>query len=294
MNYNRLKNIFIILCLLSATMLSAQTEVIKLWQDVADMKNQPTKLYAYPTADSINTGVCIIICPGGSYSHLMGIKTEGFHAAQWLQSKGINAFVLRYRVGMYGYHHPAMIQDIQKAIAYVREHAQAYGIDADKIGVMGFSAGGHLVTMAGAFADKNYLLPLGVKTKVSVRPDFVVPVYPVVSMQDSLAHKRSRKNLLTIHYTPDLQYQFSMELQIKPSMPPTFLVTAKDDYKVKYQNSVALDKALTAQGVPHQFHLYEKGGHGYGMDERKAEICSLWREELLQWLKIIGVLAGKR
>ena len=269
----------------------AQPRPLHLWKGIPTMKREhKTQLYVYRAPDSINTGVCVIVCPGGSYSHLMGIRTEGYGVAKWLNKQGINAFVLRYRVGMYGYHHPAMIQDVQRAIQYVRDHATEFHINPDKLGTMGFSAGGHLVTMSGAFYKENYLEPLGVKSTASLRPNFVVPVYPVVSMQDSIAHQRSRKNLLTEEYTKEQQDKFSMELQMRPDMPPTFLVTAKDDSVVMCQNSIDLDRALTAAGVPHVFMLYDTVGHGYGLDEKRAPEAARWRFKFVEWLRDIKIL----
>lgn len=285
------KFLFISLFAIFAGTLCAQPKPLHLWRDVPSMKHQnKTQLYVYQAPDSIATGVGVIVCPGGSYSHLMGIKTEGFGAAEWLNSQGITAFVLRYRVGMYGYHHPAMIQDVQRAIQFVRDHSETYHIDPEKLGTMGFSAGGHLVTMSGAFYNDNYLEPLGVKSTASLKPNFVVPVYPVVSMQDDIAHQRSRKNLLTRHFTKEQQDKFSMEMQITSDMPPTFLVTAKDDPVVIPQNSERLDKALSEHQVEHVFLFYETGGHGYGMDETRASEAARWRFQFIDWLEKIEIL----
>ena len=268
----------------------AQPKPIKLWKEVPGMKSQPTKMYIYPAPKNNNTGAAVIIFPGGSYSHTMGIATEGFGVAEWLNSQGINAFVVKYRTGNRGYHHPAMIEDAQYAIHYVRQHAKEYGIDLDKVGTMGFSAGGHLVTMTGAFARDNYIGKVGIKDDISLRPDFVVPVYPVVSMRDGIAHERSRRNLLTRRYTPEQQAKFSMELSIPRDMPPVFLVTAKDDPVVKYQNSEELDRSLRKSEIPHKFLLYETGGHGYGMDESKAPEAGKWKYVFIKWLKEINIL----
>ena len=269
---------------------NAQPKPVPLWKDVPGMKSQPTKLYIYPADKSNNTGIAVVIFPGGSYSHTMGIATEGFGVAEWLNSQGITAFVVKYRTGNRGYHHPAMIQDAQCAIRYVRQHAKEYGIDPEKVGTMGFSAGGHLVTMTGAFSKDNYLAKLGINDKISLKPDFVVPVYPVVSMKDCVAHERSRRNLLTRHYTPEQQTKFSMELNIPSDMPPVFLVTAKDDPVVKYENSVLLDRSLSKARIPHKFLLYETGGHGYGMDEKLAPEAGKWKYEFIKWLKELKLL----
>jgi acetyl esterase/lipase len=265
----------------------AQPKPIKLWADVPGMKQMPSKLYIYPAPKENNTGIAVIVCPGGSYSHTMGIATEGFEVAEWLNSQGISAFVLKYRVGSQLYHHPAMIQDAQYAIHYVRLHAAEYDINPNKVGTMGFSAGGHLVTMTGAFHKDNYIKDLGVVDDIPLKPAFVVPVYPVVSMQDSIVHQRSRRNLLTQHYNKGQQNRFSMELSIPNDMPPVFLVTAIDDPVVMYQNSVVLDKALTKAGVPHRFMLYNTGGHGYGLSETIAPEAGKWKYEFIKWVKQI-------
>ena len=275
-------------CILFCWVASAQPKPIKLWADVPGMKQMPSKLYIYPAPKDNNTGIAVVVCPGGSYSHTMGIATEGFEVAEWLNSMGISAFVLKYRVGSQLYHHPAMIQDAQYAIHYVREHAAEYGIDPAKVGTMGFSAGGHLVTMTGAFYKDNYIQDLGVVDNISLKPAFVVPVYPVVSMQDSIAHQRSRRNLLTRHYNDGQRNRFSMELSIPKDMPPVFLVTAIDDPVVMYQNSVVLDQALTQAGIKHQFMLYKTGGHGYGLSETIAPEAGKWKYEFIKWLKTIN------
>ncbi|MDR1112722.1 MAG: alpha/beta hydrolase [Bacteroidales bacterium] len=264
----------------------AQPKPVWLWKGVEKMQNERTRLYIYPAPDSIATGTGIIVCPGGSYHHL-GLPHEGYQVAEWLNTQGITAFVLRYRVGMHGYHHPAMIEDLQRAIQYVRDNAATLHIRQDKLGVMGFSAGGHLVTMAGAFARNNFLIQHGIASQASLRPDFIVPVYPVVSMQDSLAHHHSRECLLSKHYTQADVDRFSLELNIPADMPPVFLVTAKDDPVVLYQNSVILDQALTDKNIKHKFLLYEAGRHGYGMSEKRGGETAKWRFEFIKWLQTL-------
>ena len=283
-----MRRLFLILaCITMALAVEAQSKPIKLWADVPGMKNMPSKLYIYPAPKENNTGIAVVVCPGGSYSHTMGIATEGFEVAEWLNSQGISAFVLKYRVGSQLYHHPSMIQDAQYAIHYVKQHAAEYGIDPEKVGTMGFSAGGHLVTMTGAFYKDNYIQDLGVADNISLKPAFVVPVYPVVSMQDSIAHKRSRRNLLTRQYNNGQRDRFSMELSIPKDMPPVFLVTAIDDPVVMYQNSVVLDRTLTKMGIKHKFLLYKTGGHGYGLSETIAPEAGQWKYEFIKWLKTI-------
>ena len=255
----------------------------------------------------------VIICPGGSYHHL-GLPHEGFASARWFSSHGLAAFVLRYRVAYNCHHYPDQLEDIQMAIVYIREHAEEFNIDKNKIGAIGYSAGGHLVTMAGEFAQTHdEISKLGIKTEESLRPDFVMPIYPVVSMQDNIGHKWSRKSILGHQwkepnatkswrpwnfwghaYSKALKDEFSMELNVPNDMPPTFILACVDDPVVIYENSVRLDKALSEKGIPHKFVTYPKGGHGFGMKENSYIMKEThWNDEdLLPWLKEIGILTN--
>ena len=281
-----MKKIGVIVLLMTIVIgLSAHPKPIPLWRFMAGKRCQPTKLYAYPAPDSLNTGIAVIVCPGGSYSHTMGIKTEGFAVAEWLNTQGINAFVLKYRTSGLGYHHPAMLQDAQLALQFVRANASLYGVNVNRVGAMGFSAGGHLVTMLGAFHADSVLLREGVTYNYSNCPDFVVPVYPVVSMSDEITHKRSRRNLCPHWRRLSVKTHFSMEQNIPADMPPTFLVTAKDDPKVNPRNSVCLDSALAAQHIAHRFLLYETGGHGYAMNESRAPEAARWKYLFTKWIR---------
>ncbi|MDR0363412.1 MAG: alpha/beta hydrolase [Bacteroidales bacterium] len=265
-------------------------EKISLWKDVDSMKREKTNLYVFKPADSLHKNVAVVICPGGSYAHLYGIKWEGFEVAQWLNENGITAFVLQYRVGKHKYRHPAMLEDIQRSIQWVREHADHYQINSEKVGVMGFSAGGHLSLMSGIFCNENYLEEIGVKSDVPLKPAFIVPVYPVVSMQDDIAHVRSRKNLLGKKINQEEKDKFSMELQVSKELPPVFLVTAKDDPVVDYRNSLVLKQSLDENGIFNKFLLYEKGGHGFGIDEKRGGEAAQWRQSFTEWLYEIGIL----
>lgn len=175
----------------------AQDATIYLWRNVKGMVKQPSVMFMHkPAEGSPKTHTAVIVCPGGSYHHL-GLKSEGNSTATWFSQNGVTAFVLKYRTAESLYHYPAMLQDIQRAIQLVRENADQWDIDPSKVGVIGFSAGGHLVTMAGEFwQTHDEIAKLGLDCKVSLRPDFVIPVYPVVSMQDDIAHRWSRNSLL--------------------------------------------------------------------------------------------------
>lgn len=264
---------------------------IKIWKDVKIKGKNISWLKPFLCDKENNTGAAVIICPGGSYHHL-GMGHEGMKVAEWFKSKGINAFVLRYRVSGDGFHHPAMLEDIQRSIQIVRENADEWKIDVNRVGAIGFSAGGHLVVMAGAFGDNvNELSKLGIKTKVSLKPDFVMPIYPVVTMDEDIGHAWSRKSLIGKNPSQELRDRFSMEKQITKSMCPVFLLCNKDDRTVMYENSVRLDEALSKQSVPHIFILNEKGDHGFGMGNGKFVKETRWNDEwLLPWLKEIKVI----
>lgn len=264
-----------------------QDTIVKLWKDVDgafEGKQRRPELRVFYPKNGVNTGTCMLICPGGSYHHL-ALKSEGKEVAEWFANQGVTAFVLRYRVGYFGNHQPAMIEDFQRAMQIIRQNADFFHINPDKVGAIGFSAGGHLVTHGGILADSRYLKAKGIDCKVSTRPNFVVPVYPVVSMQDSIAHQRSRKNLLTEKYTKELQDRFSLELQIPADMPPVFLVACKDDPVVDYRNSVALHNALKDKGIKAEFHLFNEGGHGFGVARTKSAETKDWNLKLLEWMK---------
>ena len=231
----------------------------------------------------------VIVCPGGSYHHL-GMYHEGKDVALWLCSKGISAFVLKYRVSGNGFHHPAMLQDIQRAIQLVRQNAGQYGINAQKIGAAGFSAGGHLVLLAAEFSNQDELRKIGVERSVSLEPNFIIPIYPVVSMQDPIAHVRSRKSLLGSDQSQARKDEFSMELHADRIHCPVFLLANKDDRTVDYRNSEEMDKAMSRAGVRHIFILGEKGDHGFGMGNNDFVHTTKWNDQwLLPWLKEIGM-----
>ena len=236
-------------------------------------------------AESETPVTAIIVCPGGSYCwHDM--KTEGSEVARWLQGNGISAFVLKYRVQgivpyithsrllFKGHQHPDMLNDLQQAIRFVREHATEYGINPHRIGVMGFSAGGHLAMHS---AEQSHSLP-----------DFVAAIYPVVSMSHPCTHKRSRRALLGEYrkYNKSMRDSLSLKKHVTKGCPPVFLVNCKDDPVVKYHNSELLDSALTVQGVEHRYIQYQTGGHGFGASNAKGTAeCRAWKDEFLSWLK---------
>lgn len=257
---------------------------MKIWDGVPSMKGQSTKMDYYAPQGK-NTGAALVICPGGSYHHL-GVFHEGKDVALWAAQKGISGFVLKYRVSGHGHHHPAMLEDVQRAIQIIRENASQYGIDADKIGAIGFSAGGHLVLMAEVFGRESELEKLGIETKVSLAPNFIMPIYPVVSMQDDIAHRRSRNSLLHKDQSEERKNLFSMEMQAQKLKCPVFLLAAKDDGTVNYLNSTRLSEAMSREGVESKFILCESGGHGFGMGNNDFVHSTKWNDEWLwPWLE---------
>lgn len=275
-------------------------ETVRLWKQ-SKVHARGVRLQAFvPEGGGSRTAV--IVCPGGSYCWL-DYRKEGVDVARWLNDNGIAAFVLRYRVqgkleyashlrAIFGGHrHPDMITDLQRAIQYVREHAEEYGIDQDRVGVMGFSAGGHLAMSAAAYHHSDFLAQSGITSVVSLRPDFVAPIYPVVTMSLPAAHKRSRRALLGEYgkFNRALRDSLSLEQHVPEDCPPVFLVNCKDDPVVKPDNAVLLDSALKAKNVPHRYIQYRTGGHGFGVSEKKGTPESReWKNEFLVWMKENG------
>ena len=251
-------------------------------------------------ADKSSNAPAVIVCPGGSYCWL-DVKGEGIEVAEWLRDNGIYAFLLQYRTAGFGAYltryrfvargnrHPDMICDVQRAIRFVREKADTLGIDPGCVGVMGFSAGGHLALCAACFSGTDYTdLPQKGVSGVSLRPDFVAAIYPVVTMKGEYVHKRSRRGLLGEwgKYNNELREQMSIEEHIPADCPPVFMINCKDDPVVDWHNSVMLDEALTKAGIEHKYIQYETGKHGFGVSEVYGTAESRkWKNEFLEWLK---------
>ena len=270
---------------------------ILLWEGQKVNHGKEVTLTPY-LAENNDTGLSVIVCPGGSY-YWLDEETEGDGVAQWLQNNGISAFVLHYRVAgvpAFIWHHrilfrgkqyPDMITDAQRALQWVRQHAKEYKIDPDKVGMMGFSAGGHLVMSAACFNQTDYLQD----NDTDLRPAFVAPIYPVVTMRENCVHKRSRCALLSEKHQNDsiMQDSLSLERHIPDNCPPVFLVNCVDDPIVEYHNSMLLDSALTVNKVEHRYIQYQTGGHGFGAsDEKGTEESRQWRQEFLKWINEIN------
>lgn len=230
-------------------------------------------------------GMSVIICPGGGYGRL-AFDHEGVEVAKAFNAQGITAFVLKYRLPNEKTQIDrslAPLQDVQQAMRMVRKNAAKWGLKTDKIGVMGFSAGGHLaataVTLFAMKADPS------VTDTISVRPNFSILIYPVVSFVEEITHKGSRNNLIGEKPTSEKTQQFSNEMQVSAQTPPTFLVHAADDGAVPVENSIRFYQACVKNKVPVEMHLYPKGGHGFGMNNKTTE--DKWFERLANWLKTI-------
>ena len=245
----------------------------------------PTLEVCLPPAEQ-RTGAAVVVCPGGGYGGLAYDK-EGVEIARWLNGLGAAGFVLKYRLKEYG--HPAPLADLQRALRFVRSRAKEWGVDPARIGICGFSAGGHLVTTGATHFDRGAKDAADPVERESCRPDFLIAVYPVVSMQDGITHGGSRRNLLGPNPTPELITLLSNELQVTAETPPTFLVHASVDRAVKVENSLRFYEALQAAGVAAELHIYRRGGHGFG--QRPGCVAGRdWAGRCAAWLEDMGFL----
>lgn len=235
----------------------------------------------------IATGTAVVICPGGGY-WVTSIVKEGFAIARTLNKMGIAAFVLKYRMPNDSSMQDKTIgplQDAQRAVQLVRMHAAKWNVDASKIGIMGFSAGGHLASTEATHYTHSYIdNPEG----ISLRPDFSMFIYPVISFQDSIGHIGSRDQLIGKNPSPNLRDYFSNELQVTAQSPPAFLVHATDDDVVPVMNSIVMYESLLRNKVPVEMHIYNEGGHGFGMYNPTTK--DKWMERCKNWLQSINML----
>lgn len=243
----------------------------------------------YPAPDDKRTGAAIVVCPGGGYAVLAG-DHEGHQVARWLNTIGVTAAVLKYRLGP-KYHHPAPLQDVQRALRYVRSRAVQLQVDPQRIGVMGFSAGGHLASTASTHFDGGAPDAADPIERVSCRPDFAVLCYPVISFEAPFAHKGSVRNLLGEDPDPALVHALSNETQVSAETPPTFLFHTAEDTGVPAQNAVVYYQALLEHKVPAELHIYQNGPHGVGLGTGDP-VLSTWPGRLADWLRMSGFLAS--
>ena len=234
-------------------------------------------------------GTAIIVCPGGGYRRL-SMEKEGSDVGTFLNSLGIVAFVLRYRVGP-RYRHPVPLSDAQRALRYVRANAATFRIARERIGMLGFSAGGHLTATASTHIDFGRPEAYDAVDRQSARPDFAILAYPVITMIEDYCHRGSRDMLLDrSQQHPDVLVSLSAERQVTPATPPTFLFHTDSDVSVPAENSVAYYLALRRAAVPSEMHIYRPGEHGVGLGSTDPVLVS-WPNRLAGWLRTQRLLA---
>lgn len=239
-------------------------------------RDKPSLTIYLPTNKTFTVPTGVIVCPGGGYQNL-AMDHEGVQIARFLNSLGVAAFVLKYRLGP-RYHHPVMLNDAQQAIRIVRSRAKEFGIEANRLGIWGFSAGGHLASTASTHF-----------TGPDTRPDFAILSYPVISFTTPYTHQGSKRNLLGENPDPKLVENLSNELQVTKDTPPTFLFHTNEDTAVPPENSVMYYMALRKAGVPAEMHIYERGRHGLGLAQMDAA-GGTWPARLADWLRTRGLL----
>lgn len=233
-----------------------------------------------------HTGAAVVICPGGGYGGLAK-DHEGHQPAQWFQEQGVSAFVLQYRLGSQGHHYPTQLADVQRAIRWVRAEASELELDENRIAVMGFSAGGHLASMAATLYDREVYEASDEIDEASARPDFAILCYPVVSMEKGVTHGGSRKNLLGPERADDDDFAetLSSEKNVTENTPPTFLFQTNEDAAVPAENATRFFLALREHGVPVEYHCYQNGPHGVGLYQGDP-ILGNWSGLLRNWLLV--------
>jgi acetyl esterase/lipase len=249
--------------------------------------NDIPTLTPYPADGTNATRAAMVICPGGGYAHLA--PHEGNDYALWLNQHGVTCFVLKYRLGSSGYHHPAMLNDAARAMRWVRAHAHDYKIDPKRVCLMGSSAGGHLTATLLTHFDAGDTNASDVIERQSSRPDLGILCYAVISMGE-FTHKGSKQNLLGTNASPELVALLSNELQVTTNTPPCFLWTTYEDKTVPMENTLLFAGALRKNQVPFDLHVYQKGGHGMGLGNKSAPTAPLhpWAGDCLFWLKAQG------
>jgi acetyl esterase/lipase len=298
------KSILIAIALTAISLKSmAQNEIIALWpegkipnsiankveeksvtDDTGILRISGVTITAFIVPKEKATGAAVMICPGGGYA-ILAASHEGSDLAKWFNERGISAFVLKYRlpnVKAMTHQHEVPLMDAMQGMKLIRQSAKKWNIDTDKIGVMGFSAGGHLA----ATLSTHY--NLGAQASDEAKPNFSILLYPVISLSPELAHGGSRDNLLGPDKSEELIKYYSNELQVSAKAPPAFLVHAMDDGAVPVENSIAYYLALKKFKTPAEMHLYPKGGHGFGLrTEGKGSLVN-WPAAMDGWLKANG------
>jgi acetyl esterase/lipase len=238
-------------------------------------------LTPYLASSNLATGAAMVICPGGGYGHLAEHEGKGY--ALWLNEHGVSGFVLKYRLGTHGYRHPRMLEDAARAMRLTRSRAKEWGIDPQRVGIMGSSAGGHLAATLLTHFDTGHSDAADPIERESCRPDLGVLCYAVITMGEN-AHSGSKKNLLGENPSPDLMAQLSNELHVTAGTPPCFIWATYEDTTVPVENSLMFAEALRKAGVPFDLHIYQHGKHGMGL----AGGDHPWTKDCLFWLRSQG------
>jgi acetyl esterase/lipase len=269
-----------------------EPQTIPLWTDRApgalgnSDEDKPT-LTIYMPNNTTGPMTAVIIAPGGAYQRL-SMNLEGREPANYFNAMGIAAFVLKYRLGP-KYHHPVELGDAQRAIRMVRARAAEWHMDSTRIGIMGFSAGGHLATTASTHFDSGNAKAADPIDRASSRPDFAILCYPVISMTESWTHQGSKQNLLGENPSPELARSMSTDTQVTPESPPTFIYQTNADTSVPAENAVTYYLALRKAGVPAEMHIFRNGPHGTGLGLTDPALAE-WPKLLANWLRASGFL----
>jgi acetyl esterase/lipase len=278
---------------LGAIAAAAEPTTEPLWPNGApgavgqDAKDKPTLIIYLPEKPN---GAGIVICPGGGYGGL-AMDHEGHQIGRWLNEHGIAGFICDYRHRGKGYGHPAPLEDAQRAIRTVRFRARELGVEPTKIGILGFSAGGHLASTALTHFDVGDEKANDQIMRVGSRPDFGVLCYPVIAFDQPFTHRGSQRNLLGAEAAPELIAKFSNERQVTDQTPPCFLWHTWEDKGVPPENSVVFYQALLAHKIPAELHVYEKGRHGLGL-AKETPGTSAWPAACTAWLKNRGIVGN--
>lgn len=280
-----------LICLMHLALLAPTRASFPLWPDGApnalgNSTNDIPTLTPFLPSNGTSSGSAIIICPGGGYGGLA--NHEGQDYALFLNQHGITAFVLKYRLGSHGYRHPRMLEDAQRAIRIVRARAEEWKIDPQRVGIMGSSAGGHLASTALTHFDEGKPGAEDPNERQSCRPDLGILCYPVITMGPN-THQGSKNNLLGKDAPADLVELLSNEKHVTDKTPPCFIWHTEEDKGVKVENSLEFAAALRKHGVPFDLHVYQKGRHGIGLND-KAPFAHVhpWANDLIFWLKEQG------
>ncbi|MGN6619230.1 MAG: alpha/beta hydrolase [Ilyomonas sp.] len=262
------------------------------WQNgrlIISKISRPTLTVYLPQKEKAN-GAAVVICPGGGYG-VNAASHEGSDVAKRFTEAGVAAFVLKYRIpddATMINKEIGPLQDAQQAIKTVRMRAKEWNLDTARVGIMGFSAGGHLASTAGTHYNQ---VVIDNKEKINLRPTFMMLIYPVISFQDSIGHIGSRDNLLGKNPSQEKKNEYSNEMQVTDNTPPTFLVHANDDNGVNPKNSSYFYLALLNHHVPSELHIYQTGGHGFGMHMPKSK--EEWMQTCINWMDTNGWLGKK-